>query len=303
MMAALLALALPVALARDAVVVLRSDDLPAYDAPIEAFSQAVGHPVEVIGLRGDRAVAHRVVTELSADPPPAVLALGSKAAWIAARQLPATVPVVWAMVRDPERYDLDGLNLTGVRMQIPPAMALAQFQLFAPEAKKLGILLSVSNSDPSVAEAIQAAREAGYTVIARRVTSSRDVRRQLATLAREMDAIWLLPDPLVITPDHFHLVRALANRARVPILAYSETLVEAGAFMCVAPDRAAIGRLAADQVRAVLEPGATPATLEPLVPTQARVVLNRDTQQTVGLDVDPALLDFVDEIVREPRTR
>ena len=89
----------------------------------------------------------------------------------------------------------------------------------------------------------------------------------------------------------------------MPILAYSETLVEAGAFMCVAPDRAAIGRLAADQVRAVLEPGATPATLPLLTPTQARVVLNRGTQQQIGLEVDPALLDFVDEIVRAPTDR
>ena len=289
--------------AREAVVVLRSDDLPAYDAPIDAFSQAVGHPVQVIGLRGDRAVASRVAADLTRDPPPAVLALGAKAAWIAARELPPTVPVVWAMVREPERYDLDGLNLTGVRMEIPAAMTLAQFQLFAPDAVRLGILLSVSNSDPSVGRAIQAAREAGYTVIARRVTSSRDVRRQLATMAREMDAIWLLPDPLVITPDHFHLVRALADRAHVPILAYSETLVEAGAFMCVAPDRAAIGRLAAERVREVMQPGATPASLAPIVPTEARVVLNRDAQQAAGLDIDPALLDFVDEIVRERSDR
>jgi ABC-type uncharacterized transport system substrate-binding protein len=118
-----------------------------------------------------------------------------------------------------------------------------------------------------------------------------------------MDAIWLLPDPLIITPDHFHLVRTMAKRSRVPVLAYSETLVEAGAFLCVAPDREAIGRLAAQRVQTVLQPGATPATLPLVVPQEFRVVLNRDTQQALGLDIDSALLDFVDEIVREPSAR
>lgn len=297
-----LLLGVPTAAARDAVVVLRSDNLPAYDATLEAFRQAVGVPVQVLDLRGDAGTAARVAESLTADPPPAVLALGAKAAWTA-REVSSTVPVVFALVRDPSRYGLERPNMTGVGMNIPPAMALAQFQLFAPEAERMGILLSATNSDPAVGEAIQAAREAGYTVIARRVSSDRDVRRQLAAMARDMDAIWLLPDPLIITPDHFHLVRTMATRTRTPVLAYSETLVEAGAFLCVAPDREAIGRLAAQRIQAVLEPGATPAALPLVVPQEFRVVLNRDTQQALGLDIDPALLDFVDEIVREPSAR
>ena len=216
---------------------------------------------------------------------PAVLALGAKAAWTA-REVSSTVPVVFALVRDPSRYGLERPNMTGVGMNIPPAMALAQFQLFAPEAER-GHPPVCDELDPAVGEAIQAAREAGYTVIARRVSSDRDVRRQLAAMARDMDAIWLLPDPLIITPDHFHLVRTMATRTRTPVLAYSETLVEAGAFLCVAPDREAIGRLAAQRIQAVLEPGATPAALPLVVPQEFRVVLNRDTQQALGLDIDP----------------
>ncbi len=288
------------AAARDAVVVLRSDDLPAYDAPIEAFSQAVGHPVQIYGFKGDRAIATRIARDLANDPPPAVLALGAKAAWIADRELPSTIPVVWAMVREPERYGLDGINETGVRMELDPEMVLAQFQVFAPDVRRLGILLSVSNSDPSVGRAIQAAREAGYRG-ARRVTSSRDAPP--AGHPGDMDGIWLLPDPLVITPSHFNLVRTLANRARVPVLSYTETLVDAGALICVAPDRAAIGRLAAEQVRAVMEPGATPGSMPAKVPTEARVVLNRDTQQAIGLNIDPALMDFVDQVVKKPTQR
>jgi ABC-type uncharacterized transport system substrate-binding protein len=288
----------PAAEAREAIAVLRSDELPEYDEPVDAFVRGVGAPVEVFALKGDKATARRIAQKLAADPPPAVLALGAKAAWIASQELPAQVPVVWAMVRDPERYGLDGINLTGVRMEMAPSMVLAQFQLFAPDARRIGILLSASNSDPFVGEAIQAAKDAGFEVKARRVTSARDVRRQAAGMLREVDALWLLPDPLVVTPSNFHFLRSQATRSRKPLLAYSETLVDAGALMCVAADREAIGRTAAGLVRQILDENLSPGTVEPVLPSRTRVVLNRDTQEAIGLRIDPAMMDFVDQTVR-----
>ncbi len=298
-----LALALPAARAADTIAILRSDDLPAYDAPVEAFARAIGRPVRVYDLHGDKAAALRVAAELKADPPPAVLALGTKAAWTAARELPTTIPVVYAMVREPERYGVDGINITGVRMEVPPELVLAQLRLFAPEVNRLGILLSAQNSDPFVGQAIQAAKAAGYTVTARRVTSARDVQRQSTAMLQEVDAIWLLPDPLVITPANFHSLRGQAARARVPLLSYTESLVEAGALLCVAPDRDELGLRAAARMKLVLDEGATPGSLPPVVPEATRVVLNRDAADAAGLVIDPALMDFVDEVLRQATQR
>jgi len=289
--------------AADTIAVLRSDSLPAYDAPIDAFARAVGRPVVVHDIQGDRDRATRIVDDLIADPPPAVLALGAKAAWMAHQKLPPTIPVVYAQVRDPERYGLDGIHLTGVRMEMPPAMVLAQFRLLAPDVQRIGILLSASNSDPAVAEAIAAAKDVGLTVRAQRVTSERDVRRAAADMARTVDAIWLLPDPLVVSPSTFHFIRGQAQRARIPVLAYSETLVDAGALLCVAPDPAAIGLQAAESMRAILEDGTTPGTITPVAPTRARVVLNVDVQEAIGLRIDPMLMDFVDQTVQQKRER
>ena len=289
--------------AGDTIAVLRSDSLPVYDAPIEAFSQAVGRPIVVHDIRGDRERARRIATDLSADPPAAVLALGAKAAWTARQELPPTIPVVYAQVRDPDRYGLDGIHVTGVRMEMPPAMVLSQFRILAPEVQRIGILVSASNSDPAIAEAIAAAKDVGLTVRAQRVTSERDVRRTAAAMARTVDAIWLLPDPLVISPSTFHFVRGQAVRARVPLLAYSEALVDAGALLCVAPDPSAIGVQAATAMRRILEEGVSAGTIEPAAPTRARVVLNVDVQEAIGLRIDPMLMDFVDQTVQAKRER
>lgn len=292
-----------VALATQPVVVLRSDSIDAYNAPVDAFIRAVGLPTEVHDLEGDKGRAMRLADELSADPPSVVLALGAKAAWTAAHHLPPSVPVIYAQVRDPERYGLDGIQVTGVRMEMPPSLVLAQLQVLAPEVRRIGILLSAGNKDPAIAEAIAAAKAAGYQVSAQRVTSERDARRTAANLAATVDAIWILPDPVVVTPATFHAVRAQAVRARIPLLSYSEALVDAGALFCVAPDPTAIGTEAARLARQILDEQVTPGTLQPVSATRSRVVLNTEVQAAIGLRIAPEVLDFVDHTVQPERNR
>lgn len=287
--------------AREQVVVLLSDDLPAYEEPAESFAASLGRPVQVLRIGGQRRQAERLAASLRDDPPPAIFALGAKAAWTAVQRVPR-VPTVYAMVMDPERYGIEGAFVTGVSMEVPPDLVLAQFQLFNPDVRRIGVILGAGTERDSVEDAIATAREGGWQVLVRRVGSERDVRSAFNHLINRVDAFWLLPDPVVVTPANFHLIRNATVRARMPLLAYSETLVEAGALMCVAPDPSRTGEQAADLVREVLA-GRTAGVLPPAVPDQPRVVLNRDTQEAIGLHLDPAMLDFVDEVVRQPTRR
>lgn len=297
---AALLLSLP-ALASPEIAVLVSDDLPEYDAPIDAFTQSIDSPVQVLRIAGDRKRAHQLARNLRADPPPAIFALGAKAAYTAVQQVPG-VPVIYAMVMDPQRYGITGAFVTGVSMEVPPDLVLAQFQLFAPKVERIGIVVGTDNERDSVGQAIEAARSTGYEVLVRRVSRSADARRAFNHLLRDVDAIWLLPDADIVTPANFQYVKNAATRARVPILAYSELLVQAGALMGVAADYRQAGTQAAELTRRVLD-GQTAGAIDPVAPESPRVVLNRATQEAIGLRLDPVMLDFVDEVVRKPTER
>lgn len=292
---ALWALLLPAARA-GGVVVLSSDRLPAYEQPIAAFEQALQQPVQVYQLEGDRKRAMKVADQLRDDPPSLVFALGAKAAWLAAQELPQ-VPLVHAAVLDPARYGVEGAFVTGVGMELPADLVLSQFQLFAPEVKRIGIIVWQGNKNPQIAEAIEAARRAGYEVVARRVTRTQDVRRGFAHLRKQVDALWVLPDPVVVTPQNFRSLRDETLRARMPLLVYSEQLVRAGAFMCVAPDWDGVGRQAADLASRILA-GTTASAVRPVAPDTPRVLVNGDTVEALGMRMDEVMLDFVDEVVR-----
>jgi len=301
-MTALLALALATSVAHaGGVVVLSSDHLPAYEQPVQAFEDELGRPVRVYQLEGSRSRAEHIADQLRDDRPDLIFALGAKAAWIANKDLPG-VPLVHAAVLDPIRYGIDGAFVTGVGMELPPDLVLSQFQLFAPKVKRIGIIVWQGNKNPQIEEAITAARTAGYEVVARRVARTQDVRKGFAALRKQVDALWLLPDPVVVTPENFRTLRDESLRAHMPMLVYSEQLVRAGAFMCVAPDWDGVGRQAADLANKILA-GTTADEIRPVAPDTPRVMINGDTQQAIGLKLDQVMLDFVDEVVRAEADR
>lgn len=283
------------------VVALASEELPAYQQPIPAFEEALDLPVEVIQLDGDKKRALRVASRLSQERPDLIFALGAKAAWTAVNHVPG-VPVVHVAVLDPDRYGIQGAFVTGVGMELPAELVISQFQLFAPQVQRLGLIVSQGNAGPDIEAAIEAARRAGYEVVVRRVRASNDVRKGFSRLRRQVDGLWLLPDPVVVTPDNFRTLRDEALRSRLPLLVYSEHLVRAGAFMTVAPDWEAVGRQAADLAGRILA-GTTAAEVRPVQPDTPRVVLNGDTSDALGLDIDEVLLDFVDEVHRTSADR
>lgn len=286
------------ALARSDVAILVSDTLDAYEAPVEAFRRAVNRPVTVYDLQGDRDRATVIARQLAADPPALVFAVGAKAAWVAQHDL-ERVPVVYAMILDPARYGISGTRITGVSMEVPAEAALAQFQLFAPEVKTIGVLLSVDNQSQSSKDALAAARTLGIDTKVQRVTTRRDLRAAWQRMAADVDALWLLPDPVAMSPEAFRWLRAEALRRKLPILASTENLVRAGALLCVAPDNEAVGRQAAELALRVLDAGETPGMIDPVPPDALRVVLNRDTLDQIGLPVEEIMLDFADEVVQE----
>lgn len=290
------------ALARSDVVVLLSDTLAAYDAPVARFQANVGRATTVIDLEGSRERADAVVRQLQADPPPLVFAVGAKSAYVMVNDLPG-VPTVYAMVMEPTRYGISGTQVTGVSTQVPPEAVLSQFRLFVPDAKHLGVLLSTGNVGPSTQAALAAARELGFELSIQRVTNPKDLRAAFDRISGDVDAVWLLPDPVTLTPDAFRFLRNEAQRHKLPMLASNETLVRAGALLCVTPDREVVGQQAAELARRVLDGGELPGMVPVAEPASIRVVLNRDTLDAIGLPIDPLLLDFADEVVREGEGR
>ncbi len=286
----------PAALAIESVVVLKSDDLSVYDDPIEAFEQTLGRPVTVLDIEGERAVAKDIVTRLRFDPPPLVFALGAKAAWMSHQEMPH-VPLVYGMISDPSRYGLEGDGVTGVGYQVPYDTLMGQVQLFLPDVRKIGVILT--NQNPAVRELRDAARAAELELDVSSVQDHRDVRGACTRISKRVDALLVINDPEVLTPENFRFIREQANRVGIPIIATSEALARSGALLAVVPDYGLTGEQAAELATRILDDGAQPGSLPMVRPQGARVLLSRAVLESLDLELDPMLLDFTDEVIEE----
>lgn len=274
------------------VVVVVSDDLTPYTAPVQPFLDALGEPAEVFNLRGRESDAQALSKRLAARPPEVVFALGAKAAWIIKKNHPK-VPLVHAAIIAPGRFDIEGKNTAGIAMVAAPELALSQFSGFFSTVKRVGVLRGPSIPDARIQAMEATAKELGIELLVERVRNPADVRRALHQLGPKVDALWLQMDRAVVDRPTYRFIVEETQRTRRMLVVESENMVRAGGLFATVPDPSGIGRQAAAIVRQVLDDGRR-LRGEIEDPEELDVVLNLLVVRAINAPFDPLLLDFVD---------
>ena len=276
------------------VLIVKSDDLPQYQQPVDAFIAAHRGKVTTISLGGSKKDGLEKLERAAAkEPVDAVFALGAQAAWLSRQVLPAA-PLTFAMVIDWQRYGLDE-NATGVTVELPVDALLTRFKLLLPGLRRLGVIHSSHASSATLVSARAAAASLGIQLREEEVTYSDSVAGAYRRMRSEIDALWMVPDPVVVTHDNF---RYLAERTRhdgVPFLAFSENFVRAGALLSVAPDYATMGSQAAVLVERALDRQIARPTIQS--PIGSSLVINAETARDLGIDVDGTMLSLADKVI------
>lgn len=278
------------------VVVIISDEMEPYTAPVQPFLDELGESATVYNLRGRESDANALARRLQDNPPEVVFALGAKAAWIVRKQLPK-VPLVYTSVLAPGRFDIEGTRTAGISMVAGPELAVSEFHNYFPDYKRIGVLRGPSIPDARIEAMEAAAKLLGIELAVERVRSPRDVRQALRNLGPKVDAFWLQPDRAVIDRPTYRFVVEETRRTRRPLVVETENMVRAGGMFATVPDLAGAGRQAAVVVREVLDEGRV-LRGELFDPEEVDVVLSLPALRAAGGEIDPLLLDFVDVVVR-----
>ncbi len=98
------------------------------------------------------------------------------------------------------------------------------------DSRRTGVLLG-STMKFLREEAAQAGASQQLDMQIRMIDSSEEVFTALSELTEVIDVLWLLPDPLVVNRNNLQSLFLQTYRQRLPILAYSAALVQAGAML------------------------------------------------------------------------
>jgi putative ABC transport system substrate-binding protein len=223
-----------------------------------------------------------------------VVAIGSRAARVARERLPE-IPVVYAMVLDPHSVALPGPgeppagNATGVSMEVGPEREFELLRQILPGARRVGVLYDPARSGAAVRRAAAAAAAAGLTLVSQPVHDEADVLPEGKLLAPNVDAVWLVPDPTVLTAANVRPLILMFLRARKPLFAMSEGFVRNGAVAALIADPSEVGRRAGRLAGMVLQ-GTPVAALRPEPPPRTLIVLNQASAESLGIALPAQIL-------------
>ena len=280
----------------DQVVVLKSANITPYNQAIEAFKKnlPVRHPlIQEFDLEGDLKrgpdIARRIL-EAKAD---LILAVGLKATLVAKLEI-REIPVIFCMVLDPNRFDLEASNLRGIGLGIPFTEQLLPLKTIMPKLLRIGVLYDPEKSGHLVAKAEAQVKELGLELVAQSMTSQKDLPTVLRQMMPRIHALWLLPDSTVLTEDSFDFLLKETLENHIPVVGFSSGLVRKGALVGTYINYDDVGEQAAVLAESLLN-GHPENGKRIIAPRQFRKAINLNTAHYLGLSISPNTLKEFDE--------
>jgi ABC-type uncharacterized transport system substrate-binding protein len=224
----------------------------------------------------------------------------------AAKQMTATIPIVFTVFADPVGEGLvtslarPGGNITGLSIMAPDLVA-KRLELLTDVVPGLRHLALLWHPDrPVHARLVQehhaAAAQAGIHLEVLEVHSPLEFDRAFRTMGDKGVEAAIILDEALFNDERTRLATIAAQR-QMPAMYGHRGYVEAGGLLSYGPNFAALHRRAATFVEKILK-GAKPGDLPVEQPTTFELVINLKTAQTLGLTIPPLLLFQADAVLK-----
>ncbi|MGR3218655.1 MAG: ABC transporter substrate-binding protein [Candidatus Anammoxibacter sp.] len=277
------------------IVTLKSKDITPYNKVLEQFKDASN--VDIIDyVVADSSKKNKTsVNKIKSTAPDLIFTIGLKALLLVKDEF-RRIPIVFCMVMNPGKHGLDGKkNITGITLSVPIKEQIQKLKTVIPYVKELGVIYSYADSPCIVNEAKDIAEQLGIKLILKMVRSEKSVPKALRNLIKKVDCLWLVPDPMVVTKASFEFLLMSSFENSVPIMAYSEEFVKAGALLSLSPDYCKIGVQAARIVDDILGGKPCPDVQQP---DFTMFSLNLKTAEKMGIKIPLEVINSAGKVFK-----
>lgn len=235
-----------------------------------------------------------------------VIVTSSTPATLAVKKATASIPIVTALISDPDETGVvaslrqPGGNVTGpaffLRELNEKRLELLRETL--PKIKRVAFFVNPSNITMTrlTEQANEQARLLGLELITVPVRDAADVEPRFSEInARRPDAAIFVDDPVFNAV--VSRIGELSLRYRLPTIGFDERVAEGGALLAYSVDQADLFRQAAAYVVKILR-GARPADLPIERSSRFLLTVNRKTAQTLNISIPTPVLLRADRIIQ-----
>jgi len=265
------------------ILVLQGSRNKPFREAMRGFARACPHKTFKIVLSESKRI--KVSEYLRKDNPRLIVAVGADA--LEQVKLIRDIPIVYLMVLDPSQIVPEASNITGVMMKPPLSQQLDLIRRALPNATKIGVLYDPTRLASFVKRAIEATNPLGLELVVREVRSPHEVPGVLQRLRGEIDALWMLPDPSVVTPETTECLLLFSGENRVPVITFSRKYLDMGAMLALDIDPYDLGRQAGEMACRIFQ-GADVRTIPRSDARKVVIRVNQNVARRLGFPRDLA---------------
>ncbi len=263
-----------------------------YRVAAEQFEQSLSVPAEKIDLGGAEPTRPQMA---ALNPPDIAYCIGAKAFHYGVSHF-SDRPLIFSSALNWQRLPLTD-NTYGISNELNNRMPIFLFRSIFPGIKKIGILYSRQYTLQWFENALEQAGELGVEIIGAVIAERKETAPALKSLLPRVDAVWLIPDPLVMPgKEYLYEILSLCDEQRVPIFSYVDLFVKLGAVMSVSVDNPTIGRQAAGIAQDLAS--GRPVAEKVQFPAGSNVTLNLKKVREYGLIYNTDALGLVNDIIK-----
>jgi hypothetical protein len=285
------------------VTIVLSELAPPYTEVADSIRAGLKSVAEHVAVNVVPGPLHEGSESDAKDPEKLYIAIGSSAA----RSVHGVHPTASLLATLIPRETFAGLaqaggipsRATAIFLEQPLTRQLALINLALPGKKRVAAVLG-PHSRALLPELERRTRAAGLTLVSKEVARDTEVVPALRSLLPECDILLAVPDPDVYSATSVQNILLLTYRQRVPVVAFSQSYVKAGALAAVHTTPAQFGEQAVELVEQMLRGGRW-VLPEPRGPKYFSIAYNRDVARSLGLGVvdEPALMQRLRETGNE----
>jgi len=251
-------------------------------------------------LTGIRDAVHQDISpQLMTDGEPVlskdtriVIAVGGKAAL---HSYPDDVVLIYCLA--------PGLNLAakgkrrtiGVETSPPLQTMVSRLKQLQPAMKRLGVIWVSESVEKSLATKDQVKAAVGVEIVSTHLESADDLPKVLRKLKGSVDALWLPPDPQLISRANLATIQSFSWANKIPFYAPTAALAAQGAVAAISSTFEEMGKAAGKAARGVQQGTPVGGTV---YPESVHTTVNAAAAKEVGLVIPEAIMIAADKVTQ-----
>lgn len=269
---------------------------PSLNAAFDGFKKAIedagiNAEYEVQNAQGDNSSNTTIATNLVSANVDLIFANSTPSAQAVASAT-SEIPIVFTSVTDAVGAELvdsmekPGGNVTGTIDAHPDAITnTMKFLKDELGAKNVGMVFNSGeqNSRAQVDAVKEMLKEMNMSVVEASVATSADVKQATESLIGKVDSMYIITDNTVVSA--LESVISVANENKIPMMVGEFDSVKRGGLAAYGFEYFDIGYEAGQMAVKILKGESKPADLPVQIPQKLKLIMNKDTASTIGIDV------------------